>query len=262
MEKEKRFVEPGTPQPAPQYRIDIMANGPYLVHGNPLLQQEFIVLNEEHIAWDYVKGRQYSTTEDPTALCRCGQSKHHPYCDGSHAHTEWQSELTAENVPLLEEAEVYDGPTLQLADNIKYCAHARICMAKGTVWALTTTSENQADRENAIHESTYCPSGRLKLWDKQQEAFFEPPLQPEISLIEDPQKSCSGPLWVKGGIPVNGPDGTAYEQRNRVTLCRCGSSANKPFCDGTHIKTHFNDNLPEYSEKKMQFTNGEKGNAD
>ena len=35
MEKEKRFSEPGTPKPDPKYRIDIMADGPYLVHGNP-----------------------------------------------------------------------------------------------------------------------------------------------------------------------------------------------------------------------------------
>ena len=42
------------------------------------------------------------------------------------------------------------------------------------------------------------------------------------------------PIWVRGGVKVVAADGTPYEQRNRVTLCRCGQSSNKPFCDGTH----------------------------
>lgn len=243
MEENKHQVEPGTPIPDAKYRIDIMANGPYLVHGNPPLRQEILVLNEEDTPWEYDPGHDYPTTEEPTPLCRCGQSHKHPYCDGSHAHTEWDPELTAENVPLLENTELFDGPTVRLADNIKYCSHARICMSKGTVWQLTEESDDPESRELAIHESTYCPSGRLKLWDKEEDKFFEPPFQPALGLIEDPQEKCSGPIWVKGGIPVNGPDGTAYEQRNRVNLCRCGASANKPFCDGTHIKTHFNDHL-------------------
>lgn len=254
MEKDTRKVEAGTPKPDAKYHIDILPEGPYLVYGNPPLRQEILVLDEEKIPWEYVKGHAFPTEEDPTALCRCGQSKHHPYCDGSHAHADWDSTLTADNIPLLENADLYDAPTVQLTDNIKYCAHARICMAKGTVWQLTENSDNPEARDLAIYESMFCPSGRLKLWDKQEEAFFEPPLKPAIGLIEDPQESCSGPLWVEGGIPVNGTDGTKYEQRNRVTLCRCGASTNKPFCDGTHITTHFEDNLPLNTEleEKME----------
>ena len=58
-------------------------------------------------------------------------------------------------------------------------------------------------------------------------------------LVEDPQKKCSGPIWLRGGIPVVSADGFAYEVRNRITLCRCGASWNKPFCDGTHAKIEF-----------------------
>ena len=54
-------------------------------------------------------------------------------------------------------------------------------------------------------------------------------------------QKVSGPLWVKGGVAIEASDGFAYETRNRVTLCRCGRSSNKPFCDGTHCKTKFND---------------------
>ena len=51
----------------------------------------------------------------------------------------------------------------------------------------------------------------------------------------------SGPLWVRGGVPVVSADGTPYEIRNRVTLCRCGASQNKPFCDGSHASIGFTD---------------------
>jgi len=50
-----------------------------------------------------------------------------------------------------------------------------------------------------------------------------------------------GPIWVKGGVPVESADASVFENRNRVTLCRCGGSKNKPFCDGTHLKDRFND---------------------
>ena len=39
--------------------------------------------------------------------------------------------------------------------------------------------------------------------------------------------------------PIEGADGEAYEARNRVTLCRCGASNNKPFCDGKHVEINF-----------------------
>lgn len=243
MKQEKRFTEPGTPQPDSKYHIDILENGPYLVYGNPPLQQEILVLNEEKIPWGYVRGREYPMEKEPTALCRCGRTKDHPYCDGTHAHVNWDSRLTADNIPLLEKADLHDGPAVQLTDNTAYCASVRICMAHQTVWENVRHSDNPEARDIAVHETILCPSGRLKIWDKEEEAFVEPPLQPAISLIEDPQKECSGPLWVKGGIPINGTDGTAYEQRNRVTLCRCGASTNKPFCDGSHIAACFLDHL-------------------
>ena len=42
-------------------------------------------------------------------------------------------------------------------------------------------------------------------------------------------------------FPIESADGKKYEIRNRVTLCRCGKSNNKPFCDGNHLQSRFND---------------------
>lgn len=49
-----------------------------------------------------------------------------------------------------------------------------------------------------------------------------------------------GPLLVRGEVQLETPEGEPIEQRRRtVALCRCGVSAIKPFCDGTHKAIHF-----------------------
>ena len=72
---------------------------------------------------------------------------------------------------------------------------------------------------------------------------LEPELDPSVALVEDPQNGVSGPVWVRGGIRIVSATGEVYEVRNRVTLCRCGSSKNKPFCDGSHVRIRFSDGL-------------------
>ncbi len=106
---------------------------------------------------------------------------------------------------------------------------------------LTLRSADPQKKEIAIRQAGNCPAGRLVARDKKTGKPIEPPFPPSISLIEDPQEKSSGPIWVKGGVAIESEDGYAYEIRNRVTLCRCGKSKNKPFCDGLHIKVKFND---------------------
>ena len=71
---------------------------------------------------------------------------------------------------------------------------------------------------------------------------LEPTYERSIGLIQDPVNACLGPIWLRGGVQLVGGDGFEYEVRNRVTLCRCGASKNKPFCDGAHVSIGFNDN--------------------
>ena|SRR5665648_24139 len=58
---------------------------------------------------------------------------------------------------------------------------------------------------------------------------------------EEYEKQGSSSLCVRGGIPIESSDGHIYEVRNRLVLCRCGESRNKPFCDATHISVGFSD---------------------
>lgn len=229
------------------YYIKIVADGPYLLYGNPPIDQEIIVPNKEGTSWVYRKGTHFETspTDDGhIALCRCGCSKHKPFCDGSHTHADWDPAETNDKRPLLENTDETDGSTMTLADNEQYCAFARFCDAYGRIWNLVEIARNQDERELVKHEAGHCPSGRLVLYDKKNDTIFEPPFKPSIGIIEDPGIKVSGPIWVKGGIRIKSADGTSYEIRNRVTLCRCGQSQNKPFCDGTHVSMHFHDHLP------------------
>ena len=86
-----------------------------------------------------------------------------------------------------------------------------------------------------------CPSGRLVTWGRETRLPNEEDYEPSIGVVQDPAQKVSGPLAVRGGIQVVSSDDFAYEPRNRQTLCRCGRSENKPFCDGTHAAIKFDD---------------------
>jgi 3-phenylpropionate/trans-cinnamate dioxygenase ferredoxin subunit len=51
----------------------------------------------------------------------------------------------------------------------------------------------------------------------------------------------NGPYLVTGACHVTDHEGNAIEVKENFVLCRCGASAKKPFCDGTHNKVAFND---------------------
>lgn len=224
----------------PSCRISILKDGPYLVHGAPPLFQEYIVSDQDGYPRQYQKGKSYASKE-PMALCRCGKSKQIPFCDGSHQKEHWKGTETASRENFAEAASVIPGTLNTLYDNESLCSGARFCEADGGVWNLVTDGENEHERQLAVHEATHCPSGRLVITDTESGECIEPRLLPSLSLIEDIAANCSGPLWVRGGITIIGSDGFSYETRNRVTLCRCGSSRNMPFCDGAHLRTRWQD---------------------
>ncbi len=182
-------------------------------------------------------GNKYPSQEK-CALCRCGQSRNKPFCDGTHTKTSFDGTETANREPCLKQAKKIDGPALKLTDAEHLCASARFCHRAGGIWDLIPQSGRREARKIAIEEAGDCPSGRLVVWNKKTNEAIEPNLEQSIGLIKDPQAGVSGPIWVRGGIPVESSDGTTYEIRNRVTLCRCGKSSNKPFCDSSHYPEH------------------------
>ncbi len=216
-----------------QAKIEVTRDGPYLVSGGLPLSEQWIVTNAEGDSLEYREGVKFPTTPQ-YALCRCGQSANKPFCDGSHAKVRFNGTETAGHEPYLEQAKTIDGPTLQLTDQDKLCAFARFCDPKGRIWNLVKQTDNPEIEKIVKHEAGHCPAGRLVIRDKATGKAIEPEFTPSLGLIEDTEKKVGGPIWVRGGITIMAADVKAYEIRNRVTLCRCGNSANKPFCDGSH----------------------------
>jgi CDGSH-type Zn-finger protein len=217
------------------YRVRITEDGPYEVTGSPPLVRTAPIETAfgEPIGW------QQSTPVDAPAefdLCRCGMSSRKPFCDASHETARFEGEEVADRRPRAERARVIKGRDVVMTDDMSLCTHAGHCADRFTdVWDMIRATADPAVRDRLQRMVELCPSGRLAHAPTVDAEPVEPVSEPSIAVIED------GPLWVRGGIPIESSDGTTYEVRNRVTLCRCGYSNNKPFCDGTHKVIGFRD---------------------
>jgi len=213
-------------------KIKVRKNGPFLVSGGIPVAEQTIIPDAEGFSHEWREGREYPLQE-ACSLCRCGNSGNKPFCDGTHIKVNFDGTETASREPYLNQSVEIEGPELKLTDAEDLCSFARFCDRAGGIWHLTENSDDPEAKATAIEEGINCPSGRLVVWDKQG-AAIEPEFEPSIGLVEDTQKGVSGPIRVRGGIPIESADGTTYEIRNRAALCRCGKSQNKPFCDGSH----------------------------
>jgi CDGSH-type Zn-finger protein len=221
--------------PDKKRKIKVSKNGPYIVSGDLPLSDMTMQTDKDgySVSWKETRKHNVGDTYD---LCRCGQSFHMPFCDGTHDGVDFDGTETAGREPVENDAEPpVEGPELTLTDVPKLCASARFCDRAGGVWDLTRQSNDPKKKEIAIQETSDCPAGRLILHDKKGE-LIEPKLKQSIGAVYDPLAKVNGPLWVRGGIPVESEDGYTYQIRNRVTLCRCGRSRNKPFCDSSHLE--------------------------
>ena len=230
-------MKPGAP------RITITPNGPYAVEGGVKLAHQHIVANEDGESLEWREGATVPAPE-PYHLCRCGHSAQKPFCDGAHAKARFDGTETASRDPFEDQAKRIDGPEMVLEDAESLCALARFCDPHGQIWNLVGKTDEPQARKLVEHEAGHCPAGRLVAKDRKTGRALEPEFAPSIGLVQDTAKKVSGPLWVRGGIPIVGSDGVAYEVRNRVTLCRCGASTNRPFCDGAHVSIGFRDDEP------------------
>lgn len=237
------------PNTADRMKIVVSKDGPYIVSGGVPLNMQIIIPNKDGLSWDWKEAKSYET-KDEYSLCRCGQSKNKPFCDNSHMKAKFDGTETASRKPYVRAAELFDGPDMILRDEEELCAFARFCDPGGKIWGLMSETGDPEAKKLVIREADHCPSGRLVLYDKKTDASLEENERPSIGIVEDPALGCSGPLWVRGGIRIESADGTPREVRNKVTLCRCGASVNKPFCNGSHASIQFRDGLVEFVKLK------------
>ena len=223
-------------------RIVVTKDGPYRVEGSIPLAKQTIVADAEGSSRDWREGEpiQAPSTYE---LCRCGNSSNKPFCDTTHLTTKFDGTEVASRKAYGDQAGVLEGPQMDLTDAESLCASGRFCDPDGSIWALVEQANDPETLEKVRRMAGNCPSGRLVVWDKSTGQPDEPVLEQSIGLVEDPAAGVSGPLWIRGGIAIQSADGQTYEVRNRVTLCRCGASSNKPFCDGSHGSVGFQDRL-------------------
>lgn len=215
--------------------ITVRGNGPYIVRGGIPLVRKKPVMSEhgEPLTW---QKEDVLSTEEVYRLCRCGQSNKKPFCDGTHTLVEFDGLETADTGPIAGRSVFHEGERIVVQDDRSLCMHAGFCGNQVTnIWKMIEQTDNTQVRAQLMAMVDRCPSGALSFALEPDAEIVEPDLPKEVAVIPD------GPLWISGGIPVTRSDGQPLETRNRVTLCRCGASAKKPLCDGTHKEIGFSD---------------------
>jgi len=198
-------------------------------------KEQVVSEHGEPLTWRTVR-----TIETPETyeLCRCGHSKYLPFCDVSHALVEFDGTETAEPSTTAERRVTYEGgPGIVVRRDCSLCTGSGFCGNRVTnVEEMAHHSEDTRVRSLIMAMIDRCPSGSYTYALTEGEADVEPDLPQQIAITTEVTTDgrIAGPLWVTGGIPIVRGDGKFFETRNRVTLCCCGLSANKPLCDGAH----------------------------
>lgn len=201
--------------------IEPLLNGPYLVKSLETLTNS--------------KGATLET-KAVLALCRCGHSTSKPFCTGTHKEVGFDSARLTDGS--LDRREDFEGDGITIHDNRGICAHAGFCTDNlAAVWKLKQEPwidpHGAAAKEIASVVRT-CPSGALSASIAGVE-HRDHERAPAILVSEN------GPYFVTGGIELVGATWGEGASREHYALCRCGQSKNKPFCDGSHWASEFDD---------------------
>jgi CDGSH-type Zn-finger protein len=175
-------------------------------------------------------------TSPEMALCRCGGSRNKPYCDGTHARIGFSSDRDPAHTP--DGVMDYPGAGITVHFNKLQCSAAEECV-RGMPRVFEHGRKpwidpNQGEAEALIDVIRRCPSGALRYtWQGETGPRHEEP--PSIHIREN------GPYEVRGGVPLRSPFWSQGADQRIYSLCRCGASRNKPFCDGSHWRVKFID---------------------
>ncbi len=181
------------------------------------------------------EGERFSNLSG-AALCRCGASDNKPFCVGKHSGIGFSDRKETDGH--LDKRDNYEGKEVTIHDNRGICSHVGYCSDNlPLVFRLGVEpwiNPDGASMKEIIETVKKCPSGALS-YSINGEEHRDQEREPMVTVLKD------GPYAVTGGIQVPGHEGRAEEvSEEHRTLCRCGSSKNKPHCDGTHWSIGFN----------------------
>lgn len=121
------------------------------------------------------------------------------------------------------------------------CIHSKICWDKlnGLPQVFNPMERpwikpEAAGTEQIIEQVKKCPSGALSYYMNGEEDANTGTSGESIVEV-----SPNGPLLLYGNIVIKDKDGNEIRKNKVTAFCRCGSSSNKPFCDGSHRKVNF-----------------------
>lgn len=216
-----------------------LPNGPYYLIND---MQPKVVYNLQNF-----KGEPLSTTVG-IALCRCGASKNKPFCDGTHnvigfssANRTLDENDDTKKTTIKDKRRDYPGKEITVHDNRKICSHAAECVNNlSSVFKLGSRpwiNPDASKMNDIVDVVRRCPSGALS-YSIDGVEYRDPEEQrnPIVTVLKN------GPYHITGGIELIGENIQFGEgaSKEHYTLCRCGASENKPFCDGAHKSSKFN----------------------
>ena len=175
-------------------------------------------------------------TKETIALCRCGGSSNKPFCDGTHVKIGFEDGKQSDRTK--DGRRDYVGKAITIHDNRGLCAHAGVCTERlSSVWRMGMKpwiDPDGANVEAIIETIGACPSGALSYSVDNVE-------HRDCNNSAAIKLSKNGPYIVTGGIELESTEFGESTSREHFTLCRCGASKNKPFCDGSHYDAGFED---------------------
>ncbi|MEO1537946.1 MAG: CDGSH iron-sulfur domain-containing protein [Pseudomonadota bacterium] len=178
------------------------------------------------------------------ALCRCGASANKPFCDGAHAKIGFSSSSdrsALRNTPIDYAGEV-DGVSVTVSYTPVLCTHAAQCQARAaSVFDPSKAPWIQPENgtlEDILAVIAACPSGALRVSVGAQVAQHMTTGDVGVEVEKD------GPYHVTN-VPLEAEFNGAGASRAKYSLCRCGLSRNKPFCDGSHYDAKWSDDISE-----------------
>lgn len=138
------------------------------------------------------------------------------------------------------------------------CIHVGTCIRQlprvfdpgSRPWVMPANST--VDRVAAAVEG--CPSGSLH-YVRKDGGPAEVPDAENVLLV-----SRDGPLFLRGQLELADRDGV-LKQETRLTLCRCGASAHKPYCDNAHLRARFHDDTRSLPADRLGAATADAGGA-
>ena len=193
----------------------------------------YVVRNLEHLRNS--RGEPIPTRRT-LSFCRCGGSANKPFCDGTHSTIGFSGKKLTDG--LRDKRKNYQGKKITIHDNRGICSHAGFCTdhlaavfsSKRKPWI----DPDGATVEAIIEVIKQCPSGALS-YSIEDAEHRDQARDPMITVSKD------GPYYVTGGLELKDQSRGQGASEEHYTLCRCGASKNKPFCDGTHWEINFAD---------------------